>query len=286
MKEGWLITNSFLRTPAFTRLESSLMEAASLEHLRLHLRGNAEFGEISLPEGIEFALFFDKDVRLAFRLEAKGLPVWNSARAIEICDDKTLSQIYFERFGLRTPKTLLCPLTFEGVGYGRAEFLEQVPGALNGFPLVVKEGCGSFGRQVYLIHDMESLRALVTRLGARPILFQEFIAESAGRDLRVYVVNREPVAAIARQNLSGDFRANLAQGSQARAHSLSPEEAQLAIDACAAVGASFGGVDLLLSKEGPLLCEINSNAHFEGLRLATGIDPARAILRMIREKTL
>jgi len=70
----------------------------------------------------------------------------------------------------------------------------------------------------------------------------------------------------------------------AYAHKPSPQEAALAIKACQAVHADFAGVDILIGNEGPLICEINSNAHFLGLREATGINPAQHILRLIQKE--
>ncbi len=115
------------------------------------------------------------------------------------------------------------------------------------------------------------------------MLFQRFIKESAGRDLRLYVVGGRVVAAMERVNHSGDFRANIAGGGSARPHKVSAQEEELALLACRHLGLDFGGIDLLQSKDGPVLCEVNSNAHFQALRELSGVDPADHILSLIKE---
>lgn len=283
MKEAWLVVSAFLRTPSFVAMENAFLEAAEGAGVRLILRSNASFlRQGSFDAAPPAALFFDKDVRLAQLMEQKGLRLFNRARAIAACDDKTATFLALEKAGLPQPRTLLGPVTFPGVGYGGMEFLSDIAMEL-GFPLVIKEGYGSFGRQVYLANDQDDMRRILRSTGASPVLFQSFISESAGEDLRIYVVGGRAIAAVRRVNQSGDFRANLESGGIALRTDPSAEERALAIAACEAVHADFAGVDILRSKKGPLICEINSNAHFLGLRAATGINPAEHILRLIRE---
>ncbi|MGI6696156.1 MAG: ATP-grasp domain-containing protein [Christensenellales bacterium] len=283
MKEAWLVVNAFLRTPSFIAMENAFLDAAKAAGVRLNLRHNASFLRAgSLDNPPPFALFFDKDVRLAQAMEQAGIRLFNRARAIAVCDDKTATFLALEKAALPQPKTILGPVTFPGIGYGDMRFLEEIVQEL-GLPLVIKEGYGSFGRQVYLAHTLDDMRRIITATGASPLLFQAFIRESAGEDLRVYVVGGRAIAAIRRVNQTGDFRANLENGGQAFPHQPTPEETALSVAACKAVQADFAGVDLLFSKDGPLVCEVNSNAHFLGLRAATGVNPAEHILRLIRE---
>lgn len=283
MKEAWLVVNAFLRTPSFIATEKAFLDAAKAANLRLTLRHNASFlREDSLSCPPPAALFFDKDVRLAQAMEQAGMRLFNRARAIAACDDKTATFLALEKARLPQPRTILGPVTFPGIGYGDMGFLNDIAQEL-GFPLVIKEGYGSFGRQVYLANTLDEMRRIVTATGANPLLFQSFIRESAGEDLRVYVVGGRAIAAIHRINEEGDFRANLENGGKAIPYAPSPEEAALAVAACEAVQADFAGVDLLMSKDGPLVCEVNSNAHFLGLKAATGVNPAAHIVQLIRE---
>ena len=161
------------------------------------------------------------------------------------------------------------------------DFLQGV-GAVLGWPMVIKEGCGSFGEQVYLAQDEAQARDILHRIGAKPALFQRFIAYSAGRDRRLFVVGDRVIAAIERRDEHGDFRANIEHGGVASAYFPTAQESALALAACRALGLDFGGVDLLEAEDGPLVCEVNSNAHFAGLLSATGVNPADHIMQYIR----
>jgi RimK family alpha-L-glutamate ligase len=283
VKSGYLIMNAFAKSAPFSHLEASLSQAARRAGIRLELRSNASF--IRLPtagEMPDFALFFDKDIRLALQLEQEGLRLFNRAKAIALCDDKTLTYLALRTYGILMPATILCPQTFPVYGYGDMAFLREVAEDL-GYPYVIKEGCGSFGQQVYLAQDRDMAAAILTRIGAGPVLFQKYISESAGSDIRVYVVGGQVTAAVRRTNTSGDFRANVSGGGTAEKYTPSDNERSLALTVCALLGLDFAGVDILQSAGGPLLCEVNSNAHFSALSAATGVNPADAIMRHILE---
>lgn len=283
MKQVWLVVNAFWHSKSTLNLETALFNAAKDCGLSLQIKRNDQFIKVdSLLDVPKASLFFDKDIRLAQRMESRGIRLYNSAKTIAVCDDKTWTSLILANCSLPQPQTVLCPATFPGRGYGEMRFLDEVAEQL-GFPMVVKEGKGSFGQQVYLAEDIQQLRAILEQTGAEPVLFQRFIKESAGQDIRVYVVGEHTVAAIRRVNYNGDFRANIEHGGQAIPYSLTPEEARLAVDACKSVGADFAGVDLLQSKDGPLICEINSNAHFTGLMQATGVNPAIHMMHLIKE---
>lgn len=283
MKRAWMIVNAFLKTPSFLRMEQAFLAAAKKAGLVLEVKGNDAFiAKESLTGHPDAALFFDKDVRLAQRLEMSGMRLFNSSSAIAVCDDKTATTLAMEKASLPQPQTLLCPLTYAGVGFDSLAFLTGVGDTL-GFPMVVKEAFGSFGKQVYLAQNIDELKKIVLDTAPRPMLFQAFVSESFGVDLRVYVVAGRSVAAIRRVNQTGDFRANIESGAVAYPHFLTKEEDALAVRACRACGADFAGVDLLFSKNGPLVCEVNSNAHFMGLIQATGVNPAEHIVQMMKE---
>lgn len=283
MKQAWLVVNAFLKGQSFARMEALLKNAAAEQGVSLITKTNADFiREDSFNAAPRAAIFLDKDIKLAQRMENRGIRLFNSAAAIAVCDDKTLSTLAFEHAGIPQPKTILCPMTFPNIGYPTLDFLDEVTQEL-GFPMVVKEGKGSFGQQVYLARNMDELTVLMREVGPADILFQQFVAESSGRDLRLYVVGDEVVAAIMRVNQKDDFRANIEHGGIAFAHIPTQEEAHLALAASAACGTDFAGVDLLLSKDGPLVCEVNSNAHFLGLMEATRINPAVHITKLLKD---
>lgn len=283
MRELWLVTNAYLNTGSFVKMAGLFESAAKEQGIRLILKPNDGFiNEDSLDCNPGKALFFDKDLLLAKRMELSGMRLFNASQAIAVCDDKAKTSLVLKEKRIPQPKTLMAPMTYSNIGYSNLDFLNQVR-ALLPFPMVVKEAKGSFGQQVYLAHNMDKLKSIVQAVKTSEIIFQEFIKESAGTDLRLYVVGNEVVASMKRVNVRGDFRANIENGGTAMRYMPSKEEKALAVAACKACGTDFAGVDILQSNNGPLICEVNSNAHFLGLLNLTGINPALHILQLIKD---
>ena len=286
---GWLVVNRFLHTRKFSELYDWFGAAAEKYGIGLDVYTNDEL-TCSLTDGEpkifvcgkerselpDFVLFYDKDIRLAEQLERCGLRLFNSARAIELCDDKAL--MHSRLAGLvPMPQTYSAPFTYENVGYNDAAFVETMFSLL-GSPLVVKEVYGSFGQQVYLCHDIEEAKELLARVGGRRLIFQKFIASSFGRDLRLNVVGGRVIASMLRYNEHGDFRANISNGGSMQPHAPTPEEEELAVRTAELLGLDFCGVDLLFGEDGsPILCEVNSNAHFKSIYQCTGVNAAEMI---------
>ena len=111
---------------------------------------------------------------------------------------------------------------------------------------------------------------------------QEFIKESCGRDVRVNVVGGKVVSAMERYN-ENDFRSNITNGGSMRRVSLSEEMANAAIKATEAIGLDFAGVDVLFGKDGPIVCEVNSNPHFKSSLECTGVDMSELIMDYVVE---
>lgn len=129
---GYIIINGFLREEKFFSLYSALKQSADKAGLQLELKTNIELmcdiasGKTVANETLPpFAIFWDKDVRLAKTLEAAGMKLFNSASAIELCDDKSLTHIALMN-RVPQPKTVLIPLTFPRVGYTDCTFLEKL----------------------------------------------------------------------------------------------------------------------------------------------------------------
>ncbi len=288
--KGWIVYNAFLGEK-FSEQVAQLIRAAKRLDCELEPRANTELiytissGGCRLINGEtlpEFVLFWDKDIRLAQALESMGLRLFNSSEAIELCDDKSLTHFRLQLAGVPMPETIIVPKTFDGVGYGRLDFLDAAARRL-GFPMVVKEWFGSFGKQVYLAENIDGLTDIVRRTSPRPLLLQRMITESCGEDVRLNVVGGRVVAAMRRRARPGDFRSNVSNGGTARAYDPTDAESALAISCCGLLGLDFGGVDLLFGRDGPIVCEVNSNAHMKNILAATGIDVATDIMRHIVE---
>ena len=288
--KGYNIINGFLREEKFFSLYSALKQSADKAGLQLELKTNIELmcdiasGKTVANEALPpFAIFWDKDVRLAKTLEAAGMKLFNSASAIELCDDKSLTHIALMN-RVPQPKTVLIPLTFPRVGYTDCTFLEKIADYL-GFPFVIKQCFGSFGAGVYLAGNMEEAKAALMKTAGGAAIAQQYIASSFARDIRAYVVGDKVAAAMLRHNESGDFRANVAQGGKADAYTLSEAQAVLAVKTAQLLGCTFAGVDLLFGENGEMtVCEVNSNAHFAGISAATGVNIADKIIEAVAQR--
>lgn len=285
---GILVVNEFLYTNKFNEIHEWLLNAAKRQNIDLKLSTNAELmidigGEGPKPEA-DFILFWDKDVRLAYYLEQSGYRVFNSSKAIEICDDKSLTHLTLMKHDIPMPRTRIAPKTFDNIGYTNYHFLKETAKALD-YPLVVKECFGSFGQQVYLAKNDSELLEITKKIGAKPMLFQQYIKTSFGRDVRLQVVGGKVIAAMKRYGENGEFRANLTIGGRMEEFHPTKEQCELAVRCCDIIGLDFAGVDLLFGEnEKPIVCEVNSNAHFKNIYDCTGVNAADAIMQYIRNE--
>ena len=276
------VINEFLKTKSFSSVYSEFEGEAKKHGVLLTVKTNAELS-VSLPEKADFdaVIFWDKDILLAERLENKGFRLFNRASAIEICDSKQKTAVCFEKHKIPVPKTVISPKTFENIGYTDLDFLENAA-EKTGFPMIIKEEFGSFGKQVYLANDLENARETVKKISPKGFVMQEYISDCRGVDLRLCVVGGKVVSAIKRSNPE-DFRSNIENGGFAEKVIPTENQQTLAIRAADAAGLDFAGVDILPSKNGDLVCEINSNPHFAGTLSATGINIAEEIIGYIKK---
>ncbi len=192
--------------------------------------------------------------------------------------DKLRSLQILARAGLGLPKTVF-------TNYSRE--VDEVINAVGGVPLVVKLLEGTQGLGVVLVENKKAAASVIEAfngLKAR-IIVQEFIAEAHGADLRVLVVDGEVVGSMKRQAKDGEFRSNLHRGGTARIVRLSPEEEEAAIQAAECMGLGVAGVDMLQSKRGPLIIEVNSSPGLEGIEGATGTDIASKIIQYLERNS-
>jgi len=156
---------------------------------------------------------------------------------------------------------------------------------VGGPPLIIKLISGTQGRGVVLAETTSAAESVIDafrELDAE-VLVQEFIKESAGSDIRCFVIGNKVVAAMQRHAKQGEFRANLHCGGHATAVKISPEERATAIKAAKTMGLAIAGVDILRSARGPLVIEVNSSPGLEGIEKATGKDVATKIIEYIEQ---
>ena len=213
------------------------------------------------------------------QLEMQGIWSLNESVAIGRSRDKLRALQLLAREGVGLPVTAFAhdPSRSEAV-------VNEVGGA----PCVIKLLEGTQGVGVILADTVNSAKSIIEafRKANVDILVQEYIAEAAGTDLRALVVGEEVVAAMQRRSRVGEFRANLHRGGVAEPVALSPEETATALRSARALGLNVCGVDMLRSKKGPLVMEVNSSPGFEGIETTTKTDIAAKILAFIEKNAV
>lgn len=188
--------------------------------------------------------------------------------------DKLRSLQLLARAGIGMPKTAFAshPKDIDNI-------IDQVGGA----PCVIKLLEGTQGIGVILADTHKAAKSVIEGFLAlnANILVQEFIAESKGADIRAFVVDGQVVGAMKRQGIEGEFRSNLHRGGTAKVIQLSPEEKATAIKSAKKLGLAIAGVDMLQSKRGPLVMEVNSSPGLEGIEGATKLDIAGKIIEYV-----
>jgi ribosomal protein S6--L-glutamate ligase len=154
-------------------------------------------------------------------------------------------------------------------------------------PVVIKLLEGTQGLGVVLAETNKAAKSVIEAFESLKtrVILQEFIEEAGGADIRAFVVNGEIVGAMKRQGAEGEFRSNLHRGGAANVIKLSRAEKATALKAAKAMGLAIAGVDMLQSKRGPMVLEVNSSPGLEGIEAATKVDVAGKIIEYIEQST-
>ena len=281
---GAVVINGYLNSGSFREPADMMVEAGKRHGVPFDIFCNTDLsvriGDADalgdILGDVDFIVFWDKDVKVAKNLEICGYPVINCSECIRICDDKALTHLTLAEYGIPSIETVMSPMSF-GNPY---DDWGSRPKAQFGYPMVVKDCVGSFGEQVRLVKDDSDLVSEMKDGGAK--IFQPYV-ECGSEDLRLQVVGDRVVASVRRVAADGDFRANSSHGGTMVKYDPSEEERALAVEAAAAVQADFAGVDIIRGEDGPMVCEVNSNAHITNLKNATGIDVSDSILEYIMD---
>ena len=272
--DAWLITNKYFISNSFENLKILFIESAKKHNVNLLIYNNLDVIKILSKNNYDkpdFVLFWDKDVKLANYIEQQGIKVFNSSESIRLCDDKSLTYLKLLNCNIKQPKTLFSPLLYYHNASEDNDFIGFIISKFE-FPLVFKECFGSFGKQVYLLNNVEELKEKIRSVDPWPYIIQEFVKTSYGKDLRVYVVGGEAKAVMKRENTKGDFRANIEIGSQGTLYNANDKQIDMAVKVAKVLGLDFGGIDLLFGEnDEPIFCEANSNAYFNELNKVANI---------------
>ena len=210
--------------------------------------------------------------------ERMGVPVINSSESIDNVKDKLYTHQILAQSNLDIPNTMLLKHPID------IDFVEKNIG----FPVIVKKISGSYGRGVFLCENKKQLNQLVTMAEltkkSYDIIIQEFVKDTWGKDLRVFVVNNKVVGCMMRQATDDDFRANLSRGGEGFPYEVNEQIEWLSSEASKALGLDIAGVDLLFQNGGYKICEVNSNPGFEGMETFTKKNIAGEIVSFIKLK--
>ena len=210
------------------------------------------------------------------QMEMQGMYVVSSSIAINRTRDKLRSMQLLSKAGVAIPKTVFSRNTAD---------IDDLIEMVGGVPVIIKLARGTHGNGVVLAESKRMARSALQALylhneDGTNILIQEFIKESAGTDIRAFVVGSRVVASMKRQSLDDDFRSNLHKGGAGKAVKLTPEERKMAVRAAKAMGLPIAGVDLMRSARGPLVLEVNASPGF-GIESVTGHDVATPIIEYV-----
>lgn len=207
------------------------------------------------------------------QLETQGVYTPSSSIAISRSRDKLRSLQLLAKAGVGIPKTI-----FSRNSTDIDDLIEKIGGT----PIIIKLARGTHGNGVVLAETKKAAKSVLqafylTNEDGTNVLLQEFVKESAGTDIRAFVVGNRVVASMKRQSLDDDFRSNLHKGGEGTKIKLTDEETKMAIKAAKSMGLSIAGVDLMRSERGPLILEVNASPGF-GIEKVTGRNIAAAII--------
>lgn len=214
---------------------------------------------------------------LARQFESMNVLTLNTSDSIIKSRDKLFSLQLMLKSGINIPTT-----GFANSPMDTNDLIEMVGGA----PLIVKLLEGTQGRGVVLAETKKAAESVINAFKSlrANLLVQEYVKEAGGKDLRCFVIDGKVAAAMERTAAPGEFRANLHRGGSASAVKITAEERKLATSAARILGLKIAGVDIIRSKNGPLLLEVNSSPGLEGIENATGKDIAAMMICSIEKQ--
>lgn len=152
-------------------------------------------------------------------------------------------------------------------------------------PYILKIPTGSQGTGVMIADSKSAGRSFIEVLldQGLQVIVQEFIAEAQGADIRAIILHGNLIAAMRRQATGYDFRSNIHRGALSEKVELSIEAARTVKLAARILGLNFAGVDLIESKRGPMILEVNASPGLEGIEAATGVNIAERVIDYLEE---
>lgn len=209
------------------------------------------------------------------QFEMIGIPVINKERAVMRAKNKLKTLQILTRANVPVPKSYVVI---------NSENIDEVVDGIGAFPVILKSVSGSHGKGVSIVESKRGLRSVIEMIikeaDPEPLIVQQYVKESKGTDVRVFIVGKKIVGAMERiATRRGEFRSNFHLGGRVKIAELTEKEKAVAIAAKEACGLDFCGVDIIRTKRGPKVLEVNSNPGLEGITKATGRDIAGEIIK-------
>lgn len=210
------------------------------------------------------------------QLEMQGEYTLSRSLAITRARDKLRSMQLLAKNDIDIPKTVVSRDSGD---------IDQLLDQLEGAPVIIKLASGTHGNGVVLAETKKAAKSTLQAFylandSGTNILLQEFVEESAGTDIRAFVVGSKVVASMKRQSLDDDFRSNLHKGGSGTPIKLTPLEEKVAVRSAKAMGLNVAGVDIMRSKRGPLVLEVNASPGF-GIEKVTGRNVAGKMIEYV-----
>lgn len=243
------------------------------------LRAKIENGNLhtTLIDG-DFIIYLDKDKYLSGILDGLGIKTFNTHNAIRVCDDKGETYIALANKGFNLPKTQFAPMCYSAKCLITEQYVQNLESFI-GYPMIVKTSYGSCGSGIYKVDNRQQLLPVMENLKTLPHMYQEYLGKEVGKDIRVIVIGGKAVAGMIRSN-NNDFRSNIALGGKGEKIDLESEKyapiKEVSQRVASTLGLEYCGVDILKgNNDEPVICEVNSNAFFEGIESVTKINVAQ-----------
>ncbi len=268
--KGILITNRYYLDEGMKYLVGRLIQCAKGRGVELTHSICPIVSSLSTNlERADFVIFWDKDVLACKVIENMGIPVFNSSETIRICDSKSLTYLALSGFDCLIP-TVFSPVCFPVSENKDSELIQKVEQF--GYPLIIKESAGSLGQQVYLINNKEELIEKSHALRHVSHVYQKYVGDEKGTDIRFYVAGNS-VAGVCKRINTTSFTSNIAMGGRIEKYEATCSEKQLALDISKALKMDFGSVDFIKDNGKLYFVEANSNAYFKAIE-SLGVDVA------------
>jgi len=217
----------------------------------------------------------DSKLPIIKQFEVEGTAIINKSLPIARAKSKFRTMQVLSEAKIPIPKTYVV---------NHADYLDDVIDDIGSFPVILKKVTGSHGRGVSIIESKRGLKSVIEMIiqsvNDDPLIVQEYVKESTGKDIRVFILGKRIIGAMERiATKKGEFRSNFHLGGRVKVANMGKREKAVAFAAVETMGLQMAGVDILRTKNGPKVLEVNANPGLEGITEATGRDIAGEIIK-------